>query len=141
MNVGPDPQQIDPSQIEQARRQINRLAEEIAQLSEMELSPPEYYGEFLQRLMTAIAAPAGAVWVKTPQGNLQIQYQINMRHVGLDRAETSRAEHDELLRQVTAKAQPGMIMPHSSTGESIDGRPSPGNRLSPLLVARPLLDL
>jgi hypothetical protein len=46
VNVGPDPQ-IDPSQIEQARRQINRLAEEIAQLSEMELSPPEYYGEFL----------------------------------------------------------------------------------------------
>src|SRR6266446_1971550 len=90
VNVGPDPQQIDPSQIEQARRQINRLAEEIAQLSEMELSPPEYYGEFLQRLITAIAAPAGAVWVKTPQGNLQIQYQINMRQVGLDREESAR---------------------------------------------------
>jgi hypothetical protein len=138
VNVGPDPQ-IDPNQIEQARRQINRLAEEIAQLSEMELSPPEYYGEFLQRLMTAIAAPAGAVWVKTPQGNLQIQYQINMRQVGLDRAETTRAQHDELLRQVTAKAQPGLIMPHSSTGESVDGRPSPGNPTDFVILVAPIL--
>src|ERR1700682_3416979 len=120
VNVGPDPQ-IDLNQIEQARRQINRLAEEIAQLSEMELSPPEYYGEFLQRLMAAIAAPAGAVWIKTPQGNLQIQYQINMRQVGLDREETTRAQHDELLRQVTTKAQPGIILPHRSTRASEDG--------------------
>jgi hypothetical protein len=138
VNVGPDPQ-IDPAQIEQARRQINRLAEEIAQLSEMELSPPEYYGEFLQRLMTAIAAPAGAVWVKTPQGNLQIQYQINMRQVGLDRDDTSRGQHDELLRQVTAKAQPGMIMPHSSTGESVDGRPSPGNPTDFVILVAPIM--
>ena len=138
MNVGPDPQ-IDMNQIEQARRQINRLAEEIAQLSEMELSPPEYYGEFLQRLMTAIAAPAGAVWIKTPQGNLQIQYQINMRQVGLDRAENSRAQHDELLRQVTAKAQPGIIMPHSSIGQPEEGKTPPGNPTDYVILVAPIL--
>jgi hypothetical protein len=145
VNVGPapgpapDPHQIDMNQIEQARRQINRLAEEIAQLSEMELSPPEYYGEFLQRLMAAIAAPAGAVWVKTPQGNLQIQYQINMRQVGLDRAENTRAQHDELLRQVTGKAQPGIIMPHSSTGEPTDGKAPPGNPTDYVILVAPIM--
>lgn len=138
MNVGPDPQ-IDLNQIEQARRQINRLAEEIAQLSEMELSPPEYYGEFLQRLMTAIAAPAGAVWVKTPQGNLQIQYQINMRQVGLDQAENSRAQHDELLRQVTTQVQPRIIMPHSSTGEADEGKTVPGNPTDYVILLAPIL--
>ncbi len=138
MNVGPDPQ-IDLNQIEQARRQINRLAEEIAQLSEMELSPPEYYGEFLQRLMTAIAAPAGAVWVKTPQGNLQIQYQINMRQVGLDQAENSRAQHDELLRQVTAQVQPRIIMPHSSTGEPEEGKTVPGNPTDYVILLAPIM--
>jgi hypothetical protein len=138
VNVGPDPQ-IDLNQIEQARRQINRLAEEIAQLSEMELSPPEYYGEFLQRLMTAIAAPAGAVWIKTAQGNLQIQYQINMRQVGLDREEHTRDQHDELLRQVTAKAQPGIIMPHSSTGEGTDSKPAPGNPTDYVILVAPIV--
>ena len=138
MNVGPDPQ-IDLSQIEQARRQINRLAEEIAQLSEMELSPPEYYGEFLQRLMTAIAAPAGAVWVKTPQGNLQIQYQINMRQVGLDKAENTRSQHDELLRQVTTKAQPGIVPPNSSTGQSEDGKVVAGNPTDYVILFAPIM--
>jgi hypothetical protein len=134
----PDPQ-IDPNQVEQARRQVRRLAEEIAQLSEMELSPPEYYGEFLQRLMTAIAAPAGAVWIKTPQGNLQIQYQINMRQVGLDKAEDSRAQHDELLRQATTKAMPAIVPPHSSTGESGDGKVAPGNPTDYVILFAPIM--
>ena len=138
MNAGPDPQ-IDMSQIEQARRQINRLAEEIAQLSEMELSPPEYYGEFLQRLMTAIAAPAGAVWIKTPQGNLQIQYQINMRQIGLDQAENSRNQHDELLRQMTVKAQPTIVPPHSSTGQVEEGKIVPGNPTDYVILLAPIL--
>ena len=72
MSAGPDPH-VDPNQLEQARRQISRLAEEIAHLSEMDMAPAEYYGEFLQRLLQAIAAPAGAVWIRTPQGNLQLQ--------------------------------------------------------------------
>ncbi len=134
----PEPQ-IDPNQVEQARRQVRRLAEEIAQLSEMELSPPEYYGEFLQRLMTAIAAPAGAIWIKTPQGNLQIQYQINMRQVGLDKAEHSRAQHDELLRQATTKAMPAIVPPHSSTGEIGDGKVAPGNPTDYVILFAPIL--
>src|SRR5947207_10994220 len=80
VSVGPEPNDL----LEQARRQINRLAEEIARLSEMELAPADYYGEFLQRVLTALAAPAGAVWLRTPQGNLQLQYQINMREVLFD---------------------------------------------------------
>ncbi|MFO0965833.1 MAG: hypothetical protein U0793_09660 [Gemmataceae bacterium] len=135
----PQSQQIDPSQIEQARRQINRLAEEIAQLSEAELSPPEYYGEFLQRLLAAIAAPAGAVWLKTPQGNLQLQYQINMRQVGLDRGENTRQEHDELLRQATAKGQPGLFPPHSSLGQAEGQAVAPGNPTDHYILMAPIL--
>ena len=66
--------QINVQQMEHARSQLLRLRQEIAQLSEADLSPPEYYGEFLQRVMNAIGAPAGAVWIRTPQGNFQLQY-------------------------------------------------------------------
>lgn len=131
---------VDPGQVEQARRQINRLAEEIAQLSEADLSPPEYYGEFLQRVLTAIAAPAGAIWLKTPQGNLQLQYQINMRQIGLDRGENTRHMHDELLRQVTAKATPGLFPPHSSLGQP-DGNNNAvaGNPTDHVILLAPIL--
>src|SRR4029077_9006700 len=109
MSAGSAPNEV--SLIEQARRQVNRLAEEIAHLSEMDLAPAEYYGEYLQRVLTCLAAPAGAVWLRTPQGNLQLQYQINMRQVGLDSSETSRQSHDELLRQAAMKGQPGLFWP------------------------------
>lgn len=130
---------VDPGQVEQARRQINRLAEEIAQLSEMELSPPEYYGEFLQRLLAAIAAPAGAIWLRTPQGNLQLQYQINMRQVGLDRADNTRQMHDELLRQSAMKKQPGIFPPHSSLGPTEGMTISPGNPTDHVILLAPIM--
>ena len=71
MNSGPDPSGIDVNQIEQIRRQVNQIANEIARLSEMDLNPPEYFGKFLHLLLVALSAPAGAVWLRTSQGNLQ----------------------------------------------------------------------
>jgi hypothetical protein len=127
-------------QIEQARRQINRLAEEIAQISDMDLPPSDYFGEFLQRVMTAIAAPAGAVWVRTPQGNLQLQYQINMRQVGMDRGPEIRTMHDELLRHATAKQQPALIMPHSSIGPPEGGVAAPGNPTDYVILLAPIVN-
>lgn len=130
---------IDPRQIEEARRQINRLAEEIAQLSDTELAPAEYYGEFLQRLMTAIAAPAGAVWTRTSQGNLQLQYQINMRQVGLDRFPNSRQMHDELLRQVAMGGQPRIQPPQSSVGQPEGNQIAPGNPTDHVILLAPII--
>ncbi len=139
MSAGPDPQ-VDQSQIEQARRQITRLAEEIAHLSEMELAPAEYYGEFLQRLLQALAAPAGAVWLRTPQGNLQLQYQINMRQVGLDRSDNGRQMHDELLRQAAMKGQPLHVPPQSGAGNGEAGKPAAaGNPTDHAILIAPIL--
>jgi hypothetical protein len=109
---------------EQARQRVNRLAEEIANLSEQDLSPAEYYGEFLQRILAILEAPAGAVWVRNPQGHLLVQYQINMRQVGLDRTEGSRAMHDELIRQSATKAAPGIFPPQSGSGDKGPGNPT-----------------
>jgi hypothetical protein len=125
--------------IEQARRQINRLAEEIAHLSEMDLQPQQYYGEFLQRVLTAIAAPAGAVWLRTPQGNLQLQYHINMQHVGLNRDETSRETHNKLLEEAFKKAQPGLIPPRSGLGPGEGGAASAGNPTDFVILLAPIL--
>src|ERR1700678_1615250 len=108
MSVGPN-HPVDMNSAEQARQRVNRLTEEIIHLSEQDLSPAEYYGEFLQRILAILEAPAGAVWGRNPQGHLLVQYQINMRQVGLDRTETSRAMHDELIRQAATKATPGIF--------------------------------
>src|SRR5918998_298287 len=64
--------QVDLKMLEETRRQINRLIEEVERLAEGELTPAEFYGELLKRVLAAMAAPAGAVWARTPHGNLQL---------------------------------------------------------------------
>lgn len=129
MNGGSNPQaqSVDPAQMEQARRQINQIAEEIAQISEAELQPADYYREFLDRLLFAAQAAAGAIWLRTPQGNLVLQYQVNMREVGLDRTQFSRPMHDELLRQAAMEARAGIAPPQSSRGQGESPEQLAGN--------------
>lgn len=138
MSAGPDPN-VDVKLIEQTRRQINQLVEEIAKLSEMDLPPGNYYGEFLQRVVSAVAAPAGAVWIRNPQGHLMLMYQINLREVGLDRGENERQMHDELLRQAAVRAEPLLIPPHSSTGQNDAGTSVAGNPTRFVILMAPIL--
>lgn len=120
---------LEAAQVEKARQQVNQLAEEIAQLAESDIAPGNFYSEFLQRIYFAVQAFAAAAWIKTPQGNLQLQCQINLREVGLDRTADSKPMHDELLRQSALQAKGGILQPrftHSFGGpnDQIAGNPS-----------------
>jgi hypothetical protein len=125
-------------QAEQAR-QIKRLVEEIIRLSEQELPPEDYYREFLKRVLTALEAPAGAVWVRSPQGNFSLQYQINVQEVGLDRTEAGRRSHDELIRQAAFKGQPMVVPPNSGQGPTDNENPGPGNPSNFVILMVPIL--
>jgi hypothetical protein len=106
-------------QLEQARQQINQIQAEIARISESDLAPPEYYGKFLELLLQALQAPAGAIWIRTPQGNLVLQCQASIREVGIDRTPQDRAMHDELLRQAALQQKSAIVPP--STSRTLDG--------------------
>jgi hypothetical protein len=138
VSAAPEPQ-VDPRTIEQTRQQINRLRDEVARLSESDIEPGNYYGEFLMRVLTALAAPAGAIWLRTSQGNLQLQYQIQMQIVGLDRSEEGRQGHDELLRQGVQQGKPVYLAPHSSGPKNDGVGPSAGNPTDYLLLLVPIV--
>ena len=125
MSVESDPQ-VNVQLIEETRRQINQLLDEVARLSESNVPPADYYGEFLKRALQGLAAPAGAVWVRTPQGHLQLQHQINLREVGLEH-ENNRQSHDELLRHAFQKAEPLHVPPHSFAAAPDGAGAAPGN--------------
>jgi hypothetical protein len=130
---------VDLKMLEETRRHINRLIEEIGRLAESELSPVEFYGELLKRVLAAMAAPAGAVWARTPQGNLQLQFQVNMREVGLDRTEEGKQTHDELLRRAVLNPQPLHLLPHSGAGPAEEGKIAAGNPTDYILLLVPVL--
>jgi hypothetical protein len=124
--------------IEETRRQIQRLFEEVARLSELDLLPPDYFGEFLKRVLTALAAPAGAVWMRTPQGNLQLQYQINLERLKIGRTEETQQAHQELLRLAFQQPRPLHLPPQSFAGEAEKGHTAPGNPTDYLLLLVPI---
>jgi hypothetical protein len=137
VSVGPEPQ-LTVQQAEQAR-QIKRLVEEIIRLSEQDLPPEDYYREFLKRVLFALEAPAGAVWIRNPQGNFPLTYQINAQQVGLDRTEEGRRSHAELIRYAAVRAQPTQIPPRSSAGPMDGDMPAPGNPTDYYILIVPIL--
>src|SRR5690242_2073077 len=104
----------------------------------MDIPPSDFYGEFLKRVLHALAAPAGAIWGRTAQGNLQLQFQINMKNVGLDQSEDARAAHDELLRQAVMNPRPVNLPPYSSMGPEGQG-PAAGIPTGYLLLLVPIV--
>lgn len=89
---------------------IDQAFEDASKLAGSSLAPAEFYQQFLNQTLTAIDAPAGAVWLRTPQGFLQIACQLNLDRVGLDAKRGGRQCHNEILRQVFQAAPPRPIM-------------------------------
>ncbi|WP_439621339.1 hypothetical protein [Gemmata sp.] len=91
-------------------RQIEEAFEAAAKLAGSNLAPTEFYEQFLNRALAAIEAPAGAVWLRTPQGFLQVACQLNLDKVGLDAKRGGRQCHNEVLRQVFQAAPPRPVI-------------------------------
>ena len=131
--------QVSSQDLEQERRRIALRLEEVAKLSETNVPPGAFYGEMLKRLLEALAAPVGAVWARTAQGNLQLQYQINISELGLDQSEDARKSHEELLKQAMMQPRPFHLPPHSGIGVAQDGKPQAGNPTNYLLLVVPIM--
>ena len=91
-------------------KQIEEAFESASKLAGSNLAPTEFYEQFLNKTLSAIDAPAGAVWLRTPQGFLQIACQVNLEKVGLETRRGGRQCHNEVLRQVFQAAPPRPMM-------------------------------
>jgi hypothetical protein len=127
-------QSIDPELIEQTKQQIRGLVNEIAQLSKQDVSPEEFYGEFCSRVVSALAAVGGAIWVPGESGGLGLQYQINMRESKLGEDQQAQIRHGRLLHKAFTSGEPMLVPPHSGT----EGDDEAGNPTDFLLVLAPL---
>jgi hypothetical protein len=91
-------------------RQIEEAFEAAAKLAGSNLPPTDFYEQLLNRTLKAIDAPAGAVWLRTPQGFLQVACQTNLDKIGLDAKRGGRQCHNEVLRQVFQAAPPRPVL-------------------------------
>lgn len=125
-----------PSQetVEQTKQQIRALINEIAELSRSETPAEDYYPAVLKRVVDALAAVGGAVWLLDETGALKLSYQINVNQELLQAENDDAVKHGKLLTRLFARGQSELIPPHSMLGED----QSEGNPSQYLLVVSPL---
>src|ERR1700753_4364613 len=63
---------LDPALREQTKNQTRKLVAEIADLAESDIQPAEFYVEFLNRAVAAVAASGGAFWSLDSRGGLKL---------------------------------------------------------------------
>ncbi len=125
---------IDPGLLEQTKNQIRQLVGEIAELAESDIQPAEFYVEFLNRAVAAVAASAGALWLLDGKGGLKLQYQLEFRVTGLMDGRVRTPPHDALLGCMVQAASPQII----PAGATVEGLPNAGNPTNFALIIVPL---
>src|SRR5262245_17519508 len=75
--------------------------------------------------------------MRNPQGFLQLQCQLNIDNVGLDKHKNGRQSHNELLRQAFQTVKPILLEPFGSTG-ILEGIPA-GNPTDFIVLLAPIL--
>src|SRR6266496_2492352 len=64
----------DPQLVAEVKHEIHALVQEVSQLAAQDISPAEFYGGFLSRIVSAMAAVGGAVWTRADGGQLRVEY-------------------------------------------------------------------
>ncbi len=126
---------IDPGVLEQTKNQIRKLVAEIAELAESDIQPPEFHAEFLNRVIAAVAASGGALWLLDGKGSLKLQHHLEFGLTGLLDGRTRSQPHDALLGCMMRANQPQIIPP----GAAIEGVPGAGNPTGFALILAPLI--
>jgi hypothetical protein len=123
--------QTPNDEFENAKSQIRGIISEIAQIAKSDLPPEEFYAAFLQRVVQALAAVGGAVWVLGEERRPQLVYQINLSPTLLDPESDDATRHARLLDMVVNSNQPQLVPP-------LSGNEQGGNPTRNLLVIAPM---
>lgn len=125
---------VNQQTVEETKQQIRGLVNEIAALAKSGATAEEFYPELLQRIVTALAAPGGAIWLLDTDRQMRLQYQINAEPSILQEDNDDAQRHRRLIRRVAQTGQSLLVPPYSGT---TDGD-AEGNPTRYLLVLSPL---
>lgn len=130
---------VDPEDINRAKREIQAIVQQIAELSRTDTTIEQFYEEFLNKVVAALAAIGGAVWTVT-SGGMQLTYQINLRGTGLVENPIGQEQHGRLLQRTLGSDEGLLVAPHSGSaaGTSDGDEHAAANPTDYLLVMVPV---
>jgi hypothetical protein len=131
---------VNPAVTDERQRYTRRIEESFeaaAKLAGSHLPPSDFYEQLLHKTLGAIEAKAGAIWLRTPQGFLQLACQVRLDQVGLDEKRGCRQCHNELLRQVfqAQPPRPALLEPNGRlTPPGAENAPIPAANLTNFFI-------
>jgi multidrug efflux pump subunit AcrA (membrane-fusion protein) len=121
--------------IEKTKQQIRGLVSEISQLAKTDMEADEFFPAFLERVIQALAAVGGAVWLMGEGRRLTPRYQVNVSDGQFGKSSEDDERHLRLLQHVAHSKQSRLTPPLAISGE---GDTAVGNPSRYLLVTSPL---
>lgn len=116
---------VNQQTVEETKAQIRGLVNEIAQLAKSGATAEEFYPELLSRIITALAAAGGAIWLLDEDRQLRLQYQINAEPSVLGDESDDATRHTRLIQRVANTGQSLLVPPYSGTTDGdAEGNPT-----------------
>ena len=116
---------VNQQTVEDTKAQIRALVNEIAQLAKSGATAEEFYPELLSRIITALAAAGGAIWLLDEDRHLKLQYQINAEPSVLGDETEDAVRHTRLIQRAANTGQSILVPPYSGTTDGdAEGNPT-----------------
>ena len=116
---------VNQQTVEETKAQIRGLVNEIADLTKSGATADEFYPELLSRIITALAAHGGAIWLLDEDRQIKLQYQINAEPAILADNTDDANRHNRLIRRVANSGQSLLVPPYSGTTDGdAEGNPT-----------------
>lgn len=116
---------VNQQTVEETKAQIRGLVNEIAALAKSGATAEEFYPELLSRIITALAAAGGAIWLLDDDKQLKLQYQINAEPSILADDTDDAVRHKRLISRAANAGQSVLVPPYSGTTDGdAEGNPT-----------------
>jgi len=131
---------IDESvEIERAREQIRALVAEIEQLARSDLAEAEFFRGLLERVLVAMEAVAGLVWMVGEGGRVEPVCHAGVEHTGIANSPESQAAHGALVQSLFQSPTGLLVPPHTEVGAGgAAGGTVAANDTGLLVIAAPI---
>ena len=101
-----------------AREHVAQLAREIEALVDAGGPPEAFFPEFLTRLVFALGAEAGAVWLRDGANRVNLACDVNLAGIGFFEYPDARRINDKLLGETLTSGQAGVHAPDCRGSEA-----------------------
>ena len=128
---------VDERAVEEARRQILAIVDQIRALAQGDVKEAEFFSALLAKSIEAMGAVGGIVWLVRDQGRVESVTGQGVEHTGIAQDQDAQAAHGKLVGALMGNPT-GLIVPPRAGLTNADGSTAASNPTDLLVVAAPI---